>query len=211
MPKRNLCPLIKLQRIINFGCRKRKWKIFFKGRGTICLWRIHKPVTQSYSCCSSMLATPHPQGRQRITAGCFDELNISQHKYLTALTYEINSLTCILSHTSLARCQMCKPKPSHFHRAPLHQFNSTPEAQMQQRLHCFPLHSEHEKVHAHLSLLKWLERRLATGVLMGETSKLLDQDSEASIFTDSLIFINYTLNTKHFPTLSSRRNSQNRE
>lgn len=212
MPKRNLCPLIKLQRIINFGSRMRKQKIFFSGEGgTICLQRIQEPVTPEVTAAALLSLLFHILRGDGIPVGCFHTLNISQHKYLTALAYEINSSTSVLSHTSLARHQVSKLKPLHSHTAPYTKFNSTPDAQAQQCLRCFPLHSEHNRVHTHPSLLKGLERHLATGVLMGKTSKLLDRYSEASIFTDNLFFINYTLNTKHFPTLPSRRNSQNRE
>ena len=99
--------------------REREW--FYQGKGdNMPLQNSRASYTWSYSCCSSILATPHPQGRQRITAGCFHELNISQPKYLTALTYEITSSTSVLSHTSLAHCQVCKLKPLHF-QWPLYQ------------------------------------------------------------------------------------------
>lgn len=81
----------------------------------------------------------------RITAGYFHELNISQHKYLTAPTYEINSSASILRHTSLACCQVQKLKPLHLplHRAP---YTSSSKGQVQQCLHC-SLHRMHKRVH----------------------------------------------------------------
>lgn len=135
--KINLCPLMKLQRIINLAVGRAGGR-FFQGKGDNIPWNsphMELQLLLFHPCYS----TPSGEG-WGITAGCFQVLNISQHKYLTAPTYEINSSASAWSHTDPAWCWEHKLKPLNLHRA---------QGAARQWSHCSAPPSKSQRVHTH--------------------------------------------------------------
>jgi len=91
---------------------KRKWNVFSREEETECLWRICEHITcEGTSAAVSCLLLHILRERNKITAGYFHELNISQHEYLAALKYKINSFIFVQSCISLACHQVHRQKP----------------------------------------------------------------------------------------------------
>lgn len=86
--------------------------MFFRKEEMACLGRIREHVTyEDTSATVSYLLLHSFRERSKITAKYFHELNISQHEYLTALKYKINSSIFVQSCISLACHQVHTQKP----------------------------------------------------------------------------------------------------